>query len=175
MKPLFTAAKAAPRRIVYAEGEDERVLRAVQVIVDEGLAKPILVGRPAVLERRIERYGLRIMPGKHFETVNPEGDPRFRDYWAEFHRLAERRGVSAAYAQIEMRRRHTLIGAMMIHRGEADGMICGTFGTPGLHLHSRPGDQAPGVNYYAMNLLMLPKRNVFICDTYEQDLTPEQR
>ncbi|HEY4999095.1 MAG TPA: phosphate acyltransferase, partial [Usitatibacter sp.] len=178
MKPIFTRAKEAPKRIVFAEGEDERVLRAVQVVVDEGLAKPILVGRPAVLQRRIERFGLRMKPGVQFEVVNPEGDPRFREYWTEYHKLTERRGVSQAYAQIEMRRRHTLIGAMMIHRGEADGMICGTFGTHDLHL--RYIDQVIGKragihNYFAMNLLMLAKRTVIICDTYVNvDPTPEQ-
>ena len=118
-----------------SEGEDERVLRATQVVVDEKLAFPILVGRPAVVERRIERYGLRIRPGTDFELVNPEFDPRYREYWREYHRLTERRGVSQQYAKIEMRRRLTLIGAMMIHRGEADGMLCGTFGTHDLHLH----------------------------------------
>ena len=178
MKPIFTAAKESPRRIIYAEGEDERVLRATQVIVDEGLAKPILVGRPAVLERRIERFGLRMKSGVDFEVVNPEGDPRYREYFTEYHRLAERRGVSLAYAQIEMRRRHTLIGAMMIHRGEADGLICGTFGTHDLHLHyiDQVIGKRPGIrNYYAMNLLMLAKRTVFICDTYVNvDPTPEQ-
>ena len=178
MKPIFTAAKASPRRIVFAEGEDERVLRATQVIVDEGLAKPILVGRPAVLERRIERFGLRMKAGEHFQIVNPEGDPRYREYFTEYHRLAERRGVSLAYAQIEMRRRHTLIGAMMIHRGEADGLICGTFGTHDLHLHyiDQVIGKRPGIrDYYAMNLLMLAKRTVFICDTYVNvDPTPEQ-
>jgi malate dehydrogenase (oxaloacetate-decarboxylating)(NADP+) len=169
MKPIFSAAKEAPRRIVFAEGEDERVLRAVQVVVDENIAKPILVGRPAVLERRIERFGLRLKPGRHFEVVNPEFDERFKDYWKEYHRLTERRGVSAPYAQIEMRRRHTLIGAMMIHKGDADGMICGTFGTHDLHLHyiDQVIGRKPGINnYYAMNLLMLAKRTVFICDTY---------
>jgi malate dehydrogenase (oxaloacetate-decarboxylating)(NADP+) len=178
MKPIFTAAKESPRRIVFAEGEDERVLRAVQVVVDEGLAKPILVGRPAVLERRIERFGLRLKIGEHFQIVNPEDDPRFRDYWTEYHRLTERRGVSVSYAQIEVRRRHTLIGAMMIHRAEADGMICGTFGTHDLHLQyiDQVIGRRPGIgNYYAMNLLMLPKRTVFICDTYVNlDPTPEQ-
>ncbi|HYS75466.1 MAG TPA: phosphate acyltransferase, partial [Burkholderiales bacterium] len=135
MKPIFTAAKEGPRRrIVFAEGEDERILRAAQVVVDEGLAKLILVGRPAVVERRIERYGLRIRTGTDFELVNPESDPRYREYWTEYHRLTDRRGVSRQYAQIEMRRRHTLIGAMMIHRGEAEGMICGTFGTYASHL-----------------------------------------
>jgi malate dehydrogenase (oxaloacetate-decarboxylating)(NADP+) len=170
MKPIFTAAKEGPRRrIVLAEGEDERVLRAAQVVVDEGLARPILVGRPAVVEQRIERYGLRIRPGSEFELVNPESDPRYREYWTEYHQLAERRGVSPQYAQIEMRRRHTLIGAMMVHRGEADGMICGSFGAYAVHLQyidhvigRRPGAE----NFYAMNVLMLPKRTVFICDTY---------
>jgi malate dehydrogenase (oxaloacetate-decarboxylating)(NADP+) len=170
MKPLFTAAKGGPkRRIVYAEGEDERVLRAVQVVIDEGLAKPILIGRPEVLNRRIERYGLRMRPDVDFEVVNNDWDPRYREFWTEYHRLAERRGVSVQYAQIEIRRRLTLIGAMMIHRGEADGMICGTFGSYNLHLQyidqvigRRPGAK----NYYAMNLLLLPNRSVFICDTY---------
>jgi malate dehydrogenase (oxaloacetate-decarboxylating)(NADP+) len=169
MKPMFVAAKAEPRKIVYAEGEDERVLRAVQVVVDERLAKPILIGRPAVVERRIELYGLRIRPGTDFELVNPESDPRYREYWEEYHRLTERRGVSARYAQIEMRRRNTAIGAMAIHRGEAEGMLCGTFGTHGLHLQyidqilgRRPGASS----YYAMNALILPKRTVFLCDTY---------
>jgi malate dehydrogenase (oxaloacetate-decarboxylating)(NADP+) len=178
MKPIFTRAKESPRRVVFAEGEDERVLRATQVVVDEGLAKPILVGRPAVLERRIERFGLRMKPGVHFQVVNPEDDPRYRDYFREYHRLTERRGVSLPYAQIEMRRRHTLIGAMMIHRGDADAMICGTFGTHDLHLQyiDQVIGKRPGIrNYYAMNLLMLPKRTVFICDTYVNvDPTPEQ-
>src|SRR5437867_3394008 len=170
MKPIFNAGKEGPRRrIVLAEGEDERTLRAAQVVVDEGLARLILVGRPPVVERRIERHGLRIRPGTDFELVNPESDPRYRDYWTEYHRLAERRGVSQQFAQMEMRRRHALIGAMMIHRGEADGMICGTFGTYGLHL--RYIDQVIGLrpgarHFYAMNALMLPKRTVFICDTY---------
>src|SRR6266446_1647613 len=179
MKPIFTAAKEGPRRrIVLAEGEDERILRAAQVVVDEGLAKPILVGRPAVVEMRIERYGLRIRTGTDFELVNPESDPRYREYWTEYHRLTDRRGVSQQYAQIEMRRRHTLIGAMMIHRGEAEGMICGTFGTYASHLQyvDRVIGRRPGAeHFYAMNVLMLPKRTVFICDTYVNlDPTAEQ-
>jgi malate dehydrogenase (oxaloacetate-decarboxylating)(NADP+) len=178
MKPMFAAAKADPRRIVYAEGEDERVLRAVQVVVDEQLARPILIGRPAVIERRIERYGLRIRPGADFELVNPEWDPRYRAYWEEYHRLTERRGVSVHYAQIEMRRRNTAIGAMAIHRGEADGMLCGTFGTHGLHLHYIDqilGHRHGASAYYAMNALILPKRTVFLCDTYvNYDPTAEQ-
>ncbi|MES2355645.1 MAG: NADP-dependent malic enzyme [Pseudomonadota bacterium] len=178
MKPVFARAKQDPKRIVYAEGEDERVLRAVQGVVDEKLAKPILVGRPAVLERRIERFNLRLKPGVDFEVINPEYDPRYREYWQEYHRLTERRGVSQPYAKIEMRRRHTLIGAMMIHRGEADGMVCGTFGSYDLHLHyiDQMIGRKPGVNhFYAMNMLMLPKRTVFICDTYVNlDPTAEQ-
>ena len=131
-----------------------------------------------MIERRLERFGLRIKPGDDFDLINPENDPRYRDYWEEYHRLTERRGVSQHYAQIEMRRRLTLIGAMMMHRGAADGMLCGTFGTHGLHLHYV--DQViglrPGVkNYYAMNVLLLPKRTVFICDTYVNfDPTAEQ-
>jgi len=178
MKPIFSAAKQAPKRIVYAEGEDERVLRAVQVVVDEGLAKPILVGRPAVLERRIERFGLRLKPVVDFEVINPEYDDRYRNYWMNYYELTQRKGVSQTYAQIEMRRRLTLIGAMMIHRGDADGMICGTFGTHALHLHyvdqvigRRPGACA----YAAMNAVVLPNRTVFIADTYvNPDPTPEQ-
>jgi malate dehydrogenase (oxaloacetate-decarboxylating)(NADP+) len=170
MKPLFSASKeASRRRIVYAEGEDERVLRAAQVVSDEKLAFPILIGRPSVIERHIERYGLRLKPGKDCELVNLDFDPRYRDYWEEYYRLTERKGVSQTDAQIEMRRRNTLIGAMMIHRGHADGMICGTFGSLDLHLHyiDQVIGRRPGVNhYYAMNALMLPKRTVFICDTY---------
>jgi malate dehydrogenase (oxaloacetate-decarboxylating)(NADP+) len=178
MKPIFAVAKQSPRRIVFAEGEDERVLRATQVVADEGLAKLILVGRPAVIERRIERFGLRIKPGQDFEIVNPEGDRRYKEYWNEYYRLTQRRGVSKAYAEIEMRRRLTLIGAMMIHMGDADGMVCGTFGTHDLHLHYVDqviGKRAGVENYYAMNLLMLPHRTVFICDTYvNNDPTSEQ-
>lgn len=170
MRPVFAAAKKiAQKRIVYAEGEDERVLRAVQQIIDENLAMPILIGRPDVIRRRIERYGLRMDAERDLQIVNPEWDARYREYWAEYHRLTERRGVSMQYAKIEMRRRNTLIGAMLIHRGEADGMLCGTFGTHALHLHYI--DQVIGLragvkNYYAMNVLMLPSRTVFICDTY---------
>jgi malate dehydrogenase (oxaloacetate-decarboxylating)(NADP+) len=169
MKPIFSAAKAEPRRIVYAEGEDERVLRAVQVVVDEGLAKPILVGRPAVLQQRIERFGLRLQAGKDFEAVNPEQDDRYREYWQEYHRLAQRRGISQDYAKIELRRRNTLIGAMMIHMGDADGMLCGMFGTHAMH--RRYVDQVIGLKrgvrtYAAMNALMMTNRTIFIADTY---------
>ena len=169
MKPLFIAAKAAPRRVVYAEGEDERVLRAAQIAVDERLANPILIGRPQVVEQRLERLGLRIQPGRDFELVNPESDPRYRDYWTTYHELAERKGVSPEGARLEMRRRNTLIGATMIHKGEADAMLCGTFGNHAEHLHFV--DQVIGLrtgvrHYAAMNALLLPGRTIFICDTY---------
>jgi malate dehydrogenase (oxaloacetate-decarboxylating)(NADP+) len=169
MQPLFTAAKAAPRRVVYAEGEDERVLRAAQVVVDEGLARPTLIGRPQVIEQRLERLGLRVRPGKEFDLVNPESDPRYRDYWTTYHQLSERKGITPEYARVEMRRHNTLIGAMLMHKGEADGMLCGTFGMHAEHL--RYIDQVIGLragvrNYAAMNALMLAARNVFICDTH---------
>jgi len=169
MKPVFAAAKGSPRRIVYTEGEDERTLRAVQVVVDEGLARPILVGRKTVVERRIERFGLRIKAGKDFELTDPEGDPRYYEYWSEYHRLAERKGVTVQTAKLEMRRRLTLIGAMMIHKGEADGMLCGTIGTYAAHLlyiDQVLGRRAGVEHYYAMNVLVLPRRTVFLCDTY---------
>jgi malate dehydrogenase (oxaloacetate-decarboxylating)(NADP+) len=169
MKPVFDAAKKDPKRIVFAEGEDERVLRAVQIAIDEGIARPIVVGRPAVLERQVEKLGLRIRPGTDFPIVNPESDPRFRAYWTEYYALAKRKGVSEQYAKIEMRQRLTLIGAMMIHMGEADGMLCGTFGTHALHLHYV--EQVIGLRRgskvcAAMNAVMMPERTVFIADTY---------
>jgi malate dehydrogenase (oxaloacetate-decarboxylating)(NADP+) len=179
MKPIFaTAKRSVKRRVVFAEGEDERVLRAVQVIVDEGLAKPILVGRPSVLSKRIERFGLRIRPEIDFEIINPEWDERYRRYWMEYWRMTQRAGVTAQYAKIEMRRRHTLIGAMMVHLDEADAMICGTFGTYGLHLHyiDQVLGKAPGATVYAaMNTLMLPNRQVTLIDTHvNEDPSAEQ-
>ncbi|MEO8101799.1 MAG: NADP-dependent malic enzyme [Betaproteobacteria bacterium] len=178
MKPLFFKAKQAPKRVVFAEGEEERILRAVQFVVDEKLARPILVARPLILEKRIEKFGLRLKAGVDFDVVNPEYDERYRDYWQEYYKLTARRGVSQTYAKIEMRRRLTLIGAMMMHKGDADAMLCGTFGTHSLHLQyiDQVIGRRKGVNnFYAMNALMLPKQTVFICDTYvNQDPTPEQ-
>jgi len=170
MKPIFSAAKRGEtRRIVYAEGEDERVLRAVQGVVDERLAKPTLVGRPAVIERRIERFGLRIRAGRDFDVVNPEWDERFRDYWQTYHALVDRKGVTPQYAQIEVRRRNTLIGALMVRRGEADGMLCGSFGPYSQHLQyiDEVIGRKPGASVYAaMNTLMLPGRQVTLVDTH---------
>lgn len=170
MKPIFTSARRADkRRIVFAEGEEERVLRAVQVVLDEGLAAPVLIGRPAVIERRIARFGLRMHAGEDFLVVNPEQDDRYREYWEAYYELTERSGVTAQYAQIEMRRRHTLIGAMMIRKGHADGMICGTFGTHSLHLHyvDQVLGRAVGANVYAaMNILILQQRTIALVDTH---------
>ena len=172
MQPIFSAARKldAPRkRIVYAEGEDERVLRAVQIVVDERLAVPTLVGRPAVIERSIQRYGLRIRIGEDVRIVNPESDARYRDYWQAYHRMTSRRGVTAQYAKLEMRRRTTLIAAMLLRMGEADGMICGTISTTARHLHYIDQVIGPraGVGVYgAMCGLILPGRQVFIVDTH---------
>jgi malate dehydrogenase (oxaloacetate-decarboxylating)(NADP+) len=170
MKPLLTAAKQAERRrVVFAEGEEERVLRAVQVIVDEHIAHPILIGRPAVIQERIQRYGLRIQGGVDVTLVNPEQDERYRDYWETYHRMTERKGVTAQYAKIEMRRRQTLIGAMMIHKGDADAMVCGTFGNHALHLNyvNQVLGLSPGARVFgAMNILMLPGHTVALVDTH---------
>ncbi len=184
MKPIFAVAKRCvtetpqTSRVVFAEGEDERVMRAVQVVVDEGIAKPIMIGRPAVIERRLERFGLRIKPGVDFELINPEYDERYKDYWRAYYDLTKRKGVTEAYAKIEMRRRNTLIGSMMIHKGNADGMICGTFGTHSLHLHyvnQVLGLRAGCNTYGAMNGLMLTNRQVFLVDTHvNYDPTADQ-
>jgi len=169
MKPVFEMAKKTPRRLAYAEGEDERVLHAVQTVVDEGIAKPILVGRPAVIEQRIARLGLRIRAGVDFELVNPDEDPRYREYWTEYHRLMARRGVTPEVAKRDMRRRSTLIAAMLVRMGAADAMLCGTVGQPLHHLRyidevigHRPGSSV----YGAMNILLLPRHTLFICDTH---------
>jgi malate dehydrogenase (oxaloacetate-decarboxylating)(NADP+) len=175
MKPIFNAAKlATKKRVVYAEGEEERVLRACQIVVDEGVARPTLIGRPAVISERIEKFGLRLAAGTDYDVVNVEKDDRYRDFWQTYHRMTERKGVTVQIAKIEMRRRLTLIGAMMLHKGYADGMICGTWGTTQLHLHyidqvlgHRTGGAPHDVPVYAcMNGLMLPERQVFLVDTH---------
>ncbi|MCC7151664.1 MAG: NADP-dependent malic enzyme [Rubrivivax sp.] len=172
MKPIFQLArKGQRRRVAYAEGEEERVLRAAQVVCDEGLARPTLIGRPAVIAKRIERFGLRLRQGRDYDVVNVEDDPRYRDFWQTYHRLTERRGVSVQMAKIEMRRRLTLIACMLLHKGEVDGMLCGTWGTTAAHLHyvdlvigRRAGQRVPA--YACMNGLMLPGRQVFLVDTH---------
>jgi malate dehydrogenase (oxaloacetate-decarboxylating)(NADP+) len=178
MKPIFTAAKAAAKkRVAYAEGEEERVLRACQIVVDEGLARPTLIGRPAVIQQRIDKFGLRLKAGVDYDLVNVEQDERYRDFWQTYHRMTERKGVTVQMAKIEMRRRLTLIAAMMVHKGYVDGMICGTWGTTALHLHyidqvlgKRPGGCASTPQdvpiYACMNGLLLPERQVFLVDTH---------
>jgi malate dehydrogenase (oxaloacetate-decarboxylating)(NADP+) len=172
MKPLFQIAKTAPaerKRIVYAEGEEERVLRAVQVVVDEKLARPILVGRPAVLEKRIEKFGLRLKLGEHFDVINPDFDERYRDYWQSYHQMVMRKGVTEDLARLAMRRRHTLIGAMMIHKGDADGMICGTYGTTDVHLQYIDqvlGKRAGSNVYAALNFIITQERQIAMVDTH---------
>jgi malate dehydrogenase (oxaloacetate-decarboxylating)(NADP+) len=170
MRPIFAVAKRAEnKRVAYSEGEEERVLRAVQVVADENLARPVLIGRPAVIAKRIEKFGLRLQEGRDYEVVNPEQDRRYRDYWQTYHRMTERRGVTEQLAKIEMRRRLTLIGAMLLHKDEVDGLICGTWGTTGMHLSfiDQVVGKRPGVhNYACMNGLILPGRQVFMVDTH---------
>ena len=178
MKPVFDAAKKAPKRLVYAEGEDLRVLHAVQTVVDEKLALPILIGRPSVVEKRIAKHGLRIRAGVDFELVNPDSDPRYRDYYTEYHRLVERKGVTLDTAKREMRRRNTLIAAMLVRMGDADALLCGTIFQPLMHLLyiDQVLGHSPGSSVYAaMNVLLLPKHTLFICDTHvNYDPTAEQ-
>ncbi len=178
MRPIFALAKhAKSKRVAYAEGEEERVLRAVQVVVDEGLARPTLIGRPAVIAQRIERFGLRLKEGADYDIVNVEQDRRYRDFWQTYHAMTERAGVTVQVAKIEMRRRLTLIGAMLLHKGEVDGLLCGTWGNT--HDHLRYIDQVIGLRaggsprtaqdvrvYACMNGLMLPGRQVFLVDTH---------
>ena len=178
MRPIFALAKQArSKRVAYAEGEEERVLRAVQVVVDEGLVRPTLIGRPAIIAQRIERFGLRLKEGVDYDVVNVENDHRYRDFWQTYHAMTERRGITAQVAKIEMRRRLTLIGAMLLHKGEVDGMLCGTWGTTHDHLkyidhviglrHGGSPSTAQDVRVYAcMNGLMLPGRQVFLVDTH---------
>ncbi|MPZ42588.1 MAG: NADP-dependent malic enzyme [Betaproteobacteria bacterium] len=169
MRPVFVAAKQAPKRVVYCEGEDERVLRAAQEVLNEGLAHLTLIGRPEVVGARIDRLGLRIRPGIDFELVNPDSDNRFREYWSAYYEIMQRKGVSQDQAKLDMRRRATLIGAMLLRQGEVEAMMCGTVGSYQRHLRVVADviGRHDGVrSFAAMNLLLLPMRTVFICDTY---------
>jgi malate dehydrogenase (oxaloacetate-decarboxylating)(NADP+) len=170
MKPIFTAAKAAQKkRVVFCEGEEERVLRAAQIVVDESIARPTFIGRPVIIARRIVKFGLRLQEGADYDVVNVEQDHRYRDFWQTYHRMTERKGVTVQMAKIEMRRRLSLIGAMLLYKGEVDGMICGTWGTTQIHLHyvDQVIGRRDGVCTYAcMNGLMLPNRQVFLVDTH---------
>ena len=187
MKPIFQLAKRAlNKRVAYAEGEEERVLRAVQVVVDEGLARPTLIGRPAVIAARVEKFGLRLKEGLDYDVVNVENDHRYRDFFMTYHRMTERKGVTIQVAKIEMRRRLTLIGSMLLHKGEVDGMLCGTWGTTANHLQyidqvigkrkgGSPSTRQDVQVYACMNGLMLPGRQVFLVDTHvNADPTAEE-
>ena len=179
MKPIYTAAKrGVKKRVAYSEGEEERVLRAAQIVSDEGLARPTLIGRPAVIEERIEKFGLRLKEGVNYEVVNVEEDTRYRDFWQTYHRMTERKGITVQVAKIEMRRRLSLIGAMLLHKGDVDGLICGTWGTISAHLPyiDQVIGKRAGVHTFAcMNGLLLPNRQVFLVDTHvNYDPTAEQ-
>jgi malate dehydrogenase (oxaloacetate-decarboxylating)(NADP+) len=178
MKPVFAAAKAAPRRIIYAEGEDERVLHAAQTIIDEKLAQPILVGRPEVIEMRIKRAGLRLVPGKDFEVVNPENDPRYKEVWQDYYKIMRRKGISPDDARSHVRQSTTLIGAMLLRRGDGDALLCGTFGRHKDHLRHIAnviGRKPDASIFAAMNVLLLPRRTLFVADTYvNEDPSPEE-
>ncbi|WGM00134.1 NADP-dependent malic enzyme [Arsenophonus nasoniae] len=178
MKPIFSLARKEKKRIVLAEGEEERILHATQELISLDLAYPILIGRPSVIEKRIEKLGLQIRIGEDFELINNENDPRFKTYWQQYYQLMKRYGVSQEMARREVINNPTLIGALMIHQGEADGMICGTIGSYHQHftiiknvLGFRQNSSVAG----AMNALMLPTGNTFIADTYVNDNpTPEE-
>ena len=179
MKPIFNAAKKAlKKRVAYAEGEEERILRAAQIVVDEGLARPTLIGRPAIIAQRIEKFGLRLKEELDYDVVNVEQDHRYRDFWQTYHRMTERKGITVQVAKIEMRRRLTLIGSMLLHKGDVDGLICGTWGTTLTHLPyiDQVIGKRTGVQTYAcMNGLLLPDRQVFLVDTHvNYDPTAEQ-
>ncbi|WP_170587540.1 NADP-dependent malic enzyme [Ruegeria arenilitoris] len=177
MRPVFEAASAASRRIVFAEGEDERVLRAAQAILEETTETPILIGRPEVIEARCERLGLSVRPGQDFQIVNPENDPRYYDYWNSYHQIMQRRGVTPDLAKAIMRTNTTAIGAIMVHRGEADSLICGTFGEYRWHLNYveqvlDDGDLRP---QGALSLMILEDGPLFIADTHVRQLpSPEE-
>jgi malate dehydrogenase (oxaloacetate-decarboxylating)(NADP+) len=169
MKPVFEAAKADLKRVIYAEGEDERVLQAVQAVSDEKLCIPILIGRPEVIKLRIERAGLRIKAEEHFEVVNPENDERFKETWSDYYQIMRRKGVSPEDAKTAVRTSTTLIGAMLVRRGDADALICGSIGKYQDHLkhvNDVIGKEDNASIFAAMNLLPMQNRTLFISDTY---------
>ena len=169
MKPVFAAAKTAPRRVVYCEGEDERVLRTVQTVLDEGLAEPVVIGRPEVIQLRLERAGLRLAAGRDFEVVNPLSDPRYKELWQEYQQLRGRQGITPEVAKQRLISDTTLIGCMLLRRGDVDAVLCGTVGKHVKHLNQVRdviGLEAGAHCFATMNLLLLPKHTLFICDTY---------
>ena len=181
MRPVIMAAKALPdaqKRVAYADGEDERALRAAQMAIDDKIAVPILIGRPAVIAARIAKAGLRMQLGRDVEVCNPEGDPRFRQYWEHYHQLMKRNGASIEVAKAAVRRSNTIIASLMVTLGDADAMICGLVGTYETHLeriHSIIGRQADARDYATLNALMTNRGTLFIADTYvNEDPTAQQ-
>jgi malate dehydrogenase (oxaloacetate-decarboxylating)(NADP+) len=178
MKPMFDRARSDLKRVVFAEGEEETVLRAVQTVVDEGLAKPILIGRPSVIETRIKRLGLRLRPGVDFELTNPDDDPRFHDYWQQYHQIMKRRGVSPPAAKAIVRSRSTVIASLMVKRGEADALLCGIVGKYQgklKHVIDVIGLDPNAKALSAMSVVITPKGPFFFTDTHVQvDPTAEQ-
>ncbi|MFN3375863.1 MAG: NADP-dependent malic enzyme [Burkholderiaceae bacterium] len=182
MRPVITAAKALPpahKRVAYADGEDERALRAAQMAIDDKIAHPILIGRPAVIAARIAKAGLRMQPGKDVEICNPEDDPRFRQYWETYHQLMKRNGATPEVAKAAVRRSNTIIASLMVKLGDADAMICGLVGTYETHLeriHNILGHSPDAAHYAALNALMTDRNGtLFIADTYvNEDPTAEQ-
>ncbi len=176
MKPVFSKAKAVPlekKRVLYSEGESERVLRAVRAVVDESLARPILIGRPSVIDRRIEKLGLNLVAGRDFDVVNVESDPRYKELWQEYYRLMGRDGVTPDSAREALRSDSTLIGCMLLRRGDGDALVCGTTGTYESHLEHVKNliGLKPGASLFAsMNMLLLPSRIVAITDTYVNEI-----
>jgi malate dehydrogenase (oxaloacetate-decarboxylating)(NADP+) len=178
MRPLYMQAKAAPKRIIYADGEDERVLRAVQTVVDEKLAQPILVGRPSVIDMRVKKAGLRLEAGKNVQIVDPEDDDRFTETWTAYYKLKAREGVTPDIAKAMIRKHNSLIGVMLLQRGDADGMICGVASNYDSQLHYVEqviGLKKEAQTFAAMNVLMLPTQTLFVCDTHvNENPTAEQ-
>jgi malate dehydrogenase (oxaloacetate-decarboxylating)(NADP+) len=178
MRPIFDIARrSGHKRVAYSEGEEERVLRAAQIVVDEKLARPTLIGRPAIIAQRIQKFGLHLQQDRDYDVVNTESDQRYRDFWQTYHQMTERKGVTVQVAKIEMRRRLTLIGSMLLQKGEVDGLICGTWGTTANHLHyidqviGQRGVDSRGARplvpvYACMNGLLLPGREIFLVDTH---------
>src|SRR6202008_1422956 len=172
MRPVFEQARSTPKRVIFRAGEDDRVLRAVQIVLDEGVARPILIGRPEIVQRRAQRLGLRFKPGTDAEVINPQSDPRYDRYWGAYHQLMERRGVTEPTARNLVRTSPTLIAALAVRLGDADAMIAGAYGRFRTHFNhvrdvigTRPGVR----NMAGLSLLVMPTRSLFIADTYVND------
>ena len=169
MRPLFQQAKRAPKRVGYADGEDERVLRAAQQVLDEKIAQPVLIGRPAVIQMRLEKMGLRMRPGVDIEVVNPDDDARFQQTWTEYYKMKSREGVTPTIAKAMVRKHNTLIGVMLLKRGDIDALLCGVssrYDNQLKYVQDVIGLKPGATTFAAMNVLMLPDQTLFVCDTH---------